>query len=262
METNRRGFIKAAGLATLGLVIAKPVVDIFGRGQTGKASTAVSSSADTTTKWGMAINIDTCAHADGCTKCIDACHGYHNVPDIDDKDDEIKWLYKAPFEKVFPEHENEFIVSGMKDIPVLVLCNHCEHPPCIRVCPTNATFKREDGIVMMDYHRCIGCRYCMAGCPYGSRSFNWKKPDPYIKEKNVDFPTRTRGVVEKCNFCAKRLFEGLLPACVEACPENAMTFGNLIDEDSELRKILRTYHILRRFPELGTEPNVYYYTTH
>ena len=113
---------------------------------------------------------------------------------------------------------------------------------------------------MMDYHRCIGCRYCMAGCPYGSRSFNWQNPVPFIKEKNPNYPTRTRGVVEKCNFCAKRLSEGLLPACVEACPEKALTFGNLLDPNTEIREILKTRHILRRFPELGTEPNVYYYT--
>ena len=80
---------------------------------------------------------------------------------------------------------------------------------------------------MMDFHRCIGCRYCMAGCPYGSRSFNWKDPRPFIKKINLEFPTRTKGVVEKCNFCEERLVQGLLPACVEACKEKALVFGDL-----------------------------------
>jgi molybdopterin-containing oxidoreductase family iron-sulfur binding subunit len=98
----------------------------------------------------------------------------------------------------------------------------------------------------------------MAGCPYGSRSFNWRNPRPFINEINPDFPTRTRGVVEKCNFCAKRLAEGLLPACVEVCPEKALVFGNLEDLDSEVREILRSQHIIQRLPELGTKPSVYY----
>ena len=263
METNRRGFLKVAGLAALGLIVAKPAIDVFNRMQSPPTSsiaeTPLAAESISTTKWGMAINLKACSESDACTECIDACHSYHNVPDIDNKEEEIKWIYKAPYEKVFPEHENEFMDSGMKDVPVLLFCNHCEYPPCVKVCPTRATWKREDGIVMMDSHRCIGCRYCMAGCPYGSRSFNWKKPDPFIKEENPDFPTRTRGVVEKCNFCAKRLSKGLQPACVEACPEKALTFGNLLDPDTEIREILRTRHIIRRLPELGTEPNVYYY---
>lgn len=264
METSRRGFLKVAGLATLGFMIAKPAIDVFARIQSSRASsiaetpTAVGSTA--TTKWAMAVNMKACEEKDGCRECIDACHSYHNVPDIGNVEEELKWIWKAPYEKVFPENENEFIESGMRGAEVMLLCNHCEHPPCIKVCPTRATWKREeDGIVMMDFHRCIGCRYCMAGCPYGARSFNWKDPRPFIKEQNPDFPTRTRGVVEKCNFCAKRLSKGLPPACVEACPEKALTFGNLLDPKSEIREILRTHHILRRLPELGTEPNVYYY---
>ncbi|MFC2046773.1 sulfate reduction electron transfer complex DsrMKJOP subunit DsrO [Chloroflexota bacterium] len=261
MQTNRRGFIKVAGLAALGFVVAKPVFDFFVRMQSTKASTTALTPAQTTTttKWGMAINMKACSERDDCRECINACHSYHNVPDIDNKEEGIKWIYKAPFEKVFPEHENEFIASGMKEVPIILLCNHCKHPPCIKVCPTKATWKREDGIVMMDYHRCIGCRYCMGGCPYGSRSFNWKYPRPFIREVNPDFPTRTRGVVEKCNFCAKRLSQGLSPACVEACPEKALTFGNLLDHESEISEILRTHNIIRRLPELGTDPNIYYY---
>jgi molybdopterin-containing oxidoreductase family iron-sulfur binding subunit len=206
----------------------------------------------------MVVNLKACLEKDGCIECIDACHRVHNVPDFGNKKDEIKWIWTAPYEKVFPEQEHECIEKSLKGTPVIVLCNHCDNPPCIKYCPTGATWKREDGIVMMDYHRCIGCRYCMAGCPYGSRSFNWRDPRPFITEINPDFPTRTRGVVEKCNFCAKRLADGLLPACVEACPEKALVFGNLEDLDSEVREILRSQHIIQRLPELGTKPSVYY----
>jgi Fe-S-cluster-containing dehydrogenase component len=110
----------------------------------------------------------------------------------------------------------------------------------------------------MDFHRCIGCRYCMAGCPYGSRSFNWRDPRPFIQQPTLDFPTRTRGVVEKCNFCEERLATGELPACVEACKERALIFGDLKDRNSDLRKALEGKHLLQRMPELGTKPRIYY----
>jgi molybdopterin-containing oxidoreductase family iron-sulfur binding subunit len=140
----------------------------------------------------------------------------------------------------------------------LVLCNHCENAPCVKVCPTKATWKREDGIIMMDYHRCIGCRYCMAACPYGARSFNWKDPRPFIKNINQDFPTRTKGIVEKCNFCEERLAKGLMPACVEACKDRALTFGDLAAPESKVKVLLSEKYSIRRKPFLGTEPKVYY----
>jgi len=262
METNRRGFIKVAGLAALGLVVAKPVLDLVSRSPV-QASTPAGAPATPEhligKRWGMAVNMKACTVKDGCTACIDACHQVHNVPDIGNIEENIKWIWPQRYEEVFAEAEGEFIDSGMKGVPVLLLCNQCTDPPCVKYCPTRATWKREDGIIMVDYHRCIGCRYCMAGCPYGSRSFNWKNPRPYIKEINPDFPTRTRGVVEKCNFCSERLAKGLLPACVEACEEKALIFGNLEDSNTEIREILRSHHILRRLPELGTEPNVYYF---
>jgi Fe-S-cluster-containing dehydrogenase component len=150
----------------------------------------------------------------------------------------------------------------VKHLPFLLLCNHCDNPPCVRVCPTQATFKREsDGIVMMDMHRCIGCRYCVVGCPDGSRSFNWRDPRPHIANIRQDFPTRTKGVVEKCNFCAERLAKGKEPACVEASRQegcNAIKFGDLLDPDSEVRRLLERNNTIRRKPELGTSPMVYY----
>ncbi|HSC71078.1 MAG TPA: 4Fe-4S dicluster domain-containing protein, partial [Candidatus Methylomirabilis sp.] len=168
---------------------------------------------------------------------------------------EVKWIWKAPFAKVFPA-ESEY--AALKDVQVPVLCNHCDNPPCVRVCPTAATWKREDGIVMMDWHRCIGCRYCVAGCPYGSRSFNWRDPRPHIQALNPAFPTRSKGVVEKCNLCEERLARGEPPACVAACEEKALVFGNLEDPGSAVRQLLRTRYTIRRRPELGTRPAIYY----
>jgi molybdopterin-containing oxidoreductase family iron-sulfur binding subunit len=112
----------------------------------------------------------------------------------------------------------------------------------------------------MDMHRCIGCRFCMAGCPYGSRSFNFMDPRPYIAETNHDYPTRSKGVVEKCNFCAERLFLGQVPACVEAVQKRsgALVFGDLTQPSSDIRRIMREEHAIRRKPGLGTGPNVYY----
>jgi len=255
MEVDRRGFLKIAGLAMLGLA-AKPALDVLSRLKLVEASPTARTLVGK--RWAMVVNLKACLAKDGCRQCIDACHHVHNVPDFSNPKDEIKWIWTAPYEKVFPEQEHEFIEEGLKGSPVILLCNQCDNPPCVKYCPTKATWKREDGIIMMDYHRCIGCRYCMAGCPYGARSFNWKNPDPFIDEINPDFPTRTRGVVEKCNFCEERLAEGLLPACVEACPEKALVFGDLEDSDSEVREVLHSHHIIQRLPELGTKPNVYY----
>lgn len=253
MHVSRRGFLKLGGLAILGL-LAKPVLDAFSRLKILEASPG----ALVGKRWGMIIDLNACRARDGCRDCLDACHRVHNVPDFGNPKDEIKWTWPVPYEEAFPEQEHEFVVKGLRDRPAIVLCNHCDNPPCVSVCPTGATWKREDGIVMMDYHRCIGCRYCMAACPYGSRSFNWRNPGPFIDEINPDFPTRTKGVVEKCNFCEERLAEGLLPACVEACPEKALVFGDLEDADSEARKILGLRYTIQRKPSLGTKPKVFY----
>jgi len=255
MEFDRRGLLKVAGLSLLGL-IAAPAWYVISRAKLPGKSPAPGILPEK--KWGMVINLKKCWAEDGCTDCIDACHRIHNVPDFGNPKDEIKWIWKVPHGRAFPEHGHEFTEETSTGRPVPVLCNQCDDPPCIKYCPTRATWRREDGIVMMDYHRCIGCRYCMAGCPYGSRSFNWKNPRPFVRKINFDFPTRTKGVVEKCNFCQERLAEGLLPACVEACKEKALIFGDLNDRDSEVRKILRSRKIIQRLPELGTKPKVYY----
>ena len=180
--------------------------------------------------------------------CIDACCKAHNIPEIEEPKHQVKWIWPEEFWDVF---------SAQLDVPkrmvIPVLCNHCENPPCVRVCPTKATFKRNNGIVMMDYHRCIGCRFCMAACPYGARSFNWIDPRPFVKDRNPEFPTRTKGVVEKCDFCAERLDKGQSPACVEAS-NGAIIFGDI----NEVRNVLNNRYAIRRKPDLGTQPSVYY----
>jgi Fe-S-cluster-containing dehydrogenase component len=191
-------------------------------------------------------------------KCIDACVKEHNIPKIEKKTHQIKWIWDEPYTHAFIEQENEKLPKTIQEMPVLLLCNHCDNPPCTDVCPTQATWRRDsDGVVMMDWHRCIGCRYCMAACPYGSRSFNWFDPRPDIDNMHADYPTRKKGVVEKCTFCDERLARGQIPACVEVA-KGAMIFGNLNDPLSPVRRILANRFSLRRKPELGTHPEIYY----
>ena len=208
--------------------------------------------------FGYAFNVTRC---EGYMECVAACVKENNL------DRKSNTQYIRIFEM---EHGQMSPESGdgkyFHEVPVEdhfymgVQCFHCNNAPCVKACPTKATFKREsDGIVLMDFHRCIGCRFCMAACPYGSRSFNFRDPRPFIDEKemNTQFPTRTKGVVEKCNFCAERLAEGKMPACVEAS-DGAIVFGDLKDPHSEVREVLREHFTLRRKQNLGTEPCVYY----
>jgi len=263
MSVDRRKFFKIAGLTALGLA-GKPVFEVFAQGEDPIDSIPAvpeigqSTGPLTARRWAMVVDIKKCLNEGECTDCIVACHAVHNVPDFDNRKDEVKWIWKEPFHHAFHEQEHPYLQEEVKHHPVLVFCNHCDDPPCVKVCPTQATWKRDDGIVMMDQHRCIGCRYCVAGCPYGSRSFNWRDPRPFITEINPNYPTRTRGVVEKCNFCAERLAVGKVPACVEACKAKAMTFGDLENADSEIRELLRERYTIRRKPGLGTNPEIYY----
>ncbi len=253
MKSSRRTFLKITGLSLIGWG-AKPVLETLAGNESSKILRPPE--ALKAKQWAMVINSQRCPN--GCNDCIQACHNIHNVPDFGNEKDEIKWIWNERFADAFPGQEHPYIQAGVKERPVPVLCNHCENPPCVRVCPTQATFKREDGIVMMDFHRCIGCRFCIAGCPYGARSMNYRDPRPLIKKINPAFPTRTKGVVEKCNFCEERLAEGLLPACVVACKDKALVFGDLGNSDSDVRKLLQAHFTIRRKPELGTQPQVYY----
>lgn len=257
MDRNRRSFLKLAGVGAIGLG-AKPLLSAVGPGGPPAPKTAQRQEALTAAHWAMVIDTRRFTSEKDFEPLIEACHKIHNVPKLENRRHEIKWIWTAPYENAFPSKENRYLNARIADLPFLVLCNHCEDPPCCRACPTQATFKRQsDGIVLMDFHRCIGCRFCMAACPFGARSFNFRDPRPFITETNPKYPTRMKGVVEKCNFCAERLVEGKMPACVEAS-DGALAFGDLEDPESEVRKLLRENYTIRRKESLGTGPNVYY----
>ena len=270
MDNKRRNFLKMAGAAALAGISAPAVVQLSGKNAVaasggGHAADAAhggghGEEAPTGIRLGMVIDMRKLyGKPELMDKAINACNKVHNVPHIEEKKNEIKWIWKTPFENAFPEHSVYHSSKTTKENDFLVLCNHCDDPPCVRVCPTKATFRLDNGIVAMDYHRCIGCRFCMMGCPYGARSFNWFDPRPYIEEYNPEFATRMRGVVEKCNFCGERLAKGEEPACVEALKETgAIVFGDLNDPESELRKVIDENHTLQRKPALGTKPSVFY----
>jgi molybdopterin-containing oxidoreductase family iron-sulfur binding subunit len=273
MDKQRRKFLKIAGVAALAGIGAPALVRLSSsnaiaashgapEGQAAAAAHgATVEAAPQGVRLGMVIDMRRIIEQpELLDNAITACNNAHNVPQIDNRKSEIKWIWKAPFENVFPEQSAYHIAKNVKDSDFAVLCNHCDEPPCVRACPTKATFKMaKNGIVAMDYHRCIGCRFCMAACPYGARSFNWEDPRPYIKKYNKDFASRMRGVVEKCNFCSERLALGQEPACVEACQgTGAIVFGDLNDAQSEIRQLLDKDFAIQRNASLGTKPSVFY----
>ena len=170
---------------------------------------------------------------------------------------EVKWIWKEPFDRAFPSQETSLTPMPLKDKPVLVLCNHCDNPPCVRVCPTQATWKREDGIVMMDWHRCIGCRYCMAACPYGSRSFNWVDPRPQIAELEPGLPHPDQGRGREVHVLrrAPRRRDSCRPVSRRA-RRRRWSSATWTIPGSEVRQLLRARYTIRRKPELGTQPEV------
>jgi Fe-S-cluster-containing dehydrogenase component len=254
---SRRHLLIGSGAAIGAAAVAR-----LGRSQSMATPTDASSP-----NWGIAVDLGRCASRVGCTACIDACHEVHRVPSSERPTGEppggdrhaIAWLWKEPFARVFPEQAHPYQSTVSAALPTLVLCNHCKHPPCTRVCPTGATWRRDDGIVAMDVHRCIGCRYCMTACPFEARSFNWNTPRP--GPSTSTYPSRTAGVVEKCTLCVERIDRGQPPLCVETCRDRgaeALTFGDLRDATSPLRQLLATRRVLRRRPGLGTEPSIFY----
>lgn len=254
MRITRKHFLRLSGLSLLAAG-CKQRTNITAP---QSAESATKAESERPVRWGMVVDLKRCRGTNCSRECIHACNAAHNIPQFADRAHEVKWIWTEPFVNVFPFSPAAALESGAPALDVPLMCNHCADPPCTRVCPTQATWKREDGIVMMDWHRCIGCRYCVAACPYGSRSFNWQDPRPAIATVNPDFPTRTKGVVEKCNFCEERLARGQQPACVEACAKKVFVFGNLADPDSAARQLLRSRFAIQREPELGTGPSVYY----
>ncbi|MGE9984067.1 sulfate reduction electron transfer complex DsrMKJOP subunit DsrO [Desulfovibrio sp. SGI.169] len=261
MNTSRRSFLKVAGLSAFAL--SSGMASLAGttgaaRAQIAPGRYARGEKALTAKRWAMVIDTRQFHTPRDYEPLIEACHKVHNVPHIPGNQN-IKWLWLDKYDRAFPDDMNAHISDRTRQAAYPLLCNHCSNPPCVRVCPTQATYKMEDGIVAMDYHRCIGCRFCMAGCPYGARSFNFVDPRKYLSDPvpNPAFPTRMIGVVEKCTFCAERLAEGKMPACVEASGGKIL-FGDLEDPNSTVRQALAANYSIRRKPNLGTQPGVYY----
>jgi len=267
MDIKRRQFLKIAGLSSLAGMTAPAALQMLFKGEFPNSAHASSGATEDShaavksgKRYGMVIDHRKFVADPGLAqRCVDACHSIHNVPLFPNPKDEIKWIWETKYENAFTSKPHNYKNEDVEGTKFLVLCNHCDNPPCVRVCPTKATYKNEDGLVLMDFHRCIGCRFCMAACPFGSRSFNWRNPRPFIKKFNPEFPSRMRGVVEKCNFCAERLGKGLQPACVEASADSrGIVFGDLNDSSSEIRLILKHNFTIQRKPELGTAPSIFY----
>ena len=259
MNANRRQFLKVASLSAMALssgmstLCASEALAQIAPGKYEKGEKTRKAK-----RWAMVIDTRKFSGEKDYAPLIEACHKAHNVPNIPG-DKNIKWFWLDSYAHTFPDDMNEHMSQKITKAVYPLLCNHCTNPPCVRVCPTQATYKMEDGIVAMDSHRCIGCRFCMAGCPYGARSFNFTDPRKHLPDPvpNPTFPTRMIGVVEKCTFCAERLAVGKLPACVEASMGKIL-FGDLNDPESTVCKALASNYSIRRKPNLGTQPGVYY----
>jgi molybdopterin-containing oxidoreductase family iron-sulfur binding subunit len=196
----------------------------------------------------MVIDLTRCRN--GCTACVDACREENNVAHHGDSRWDIHWIRKVGLKSKKDPN------APVK--PMLLLCNHCDKPPCAQVCPVQATYKREDGIVIVDHHRCIGCRYCMIACPYNARFFNFKETEEW---PNKEFPKRSHGVAESCTLCAHLLESSETPACAAACERigaAAIHVGDFNDPDSNVSKLVAEHSVKRLKEDLGTEPKVHY----
>ncbi len=214
--------------------------------------------------YGYALDLSRCI---GCRRCVYACVKENNQS----RNPQIQWIRVLEMEKAkgidFAEanpYYNPDKVPDPEHFYVPVACQQCRNPQCTRVCPVGATWQEPDGIVVIDYDWCIGCRCCMAACPYGARHFNWGQPEIPADELNPNMHylgnrPRPRGVVEKCTFCIQRTRAGRYPACVEICPVGARKFGNLLDPESEISRILREKRVFVLKAELKTEPKFYYF---
>ncbi len=204
------------------------------------------------TRYGFVIDAKNCI---ACHSCAVACKVENNLPD------EVWW--------------NRILTDGgpnmdspagtYPDLSITTFpmgCQHCENPACVKVCPVGATYKDADtGVVRQDYEKCIGCRMCIAACPYtGVRNFNWEEPQYAIGQPMgaLDIPVHQKHVVEKCTMCWHRLAKGQIPACIEPCPARIRFWGDFDDPESEVSKLIAENGYHQLLPDEGTEPNVYY----
>ena len=232
--------------------------------QYGKKVTVADTPAQDGVRFGYGLDLSRCI---GCRRCVYACVKENNQS----RDPQLHWIRVLRQEQekgVDLEGANQYYDTakvpeeGYAYIPVQ--CQQCENPPCVRTCPVGATWQEPDGIVVIDYDWCIGCRCCVAACPYGARHFNWGEPSIPAEEINPNTHylgnrPRPRGVVEKCTFCIQRVRTGRYPACVEICPVGARKFGNLLDPESEIRYLLEHKRVFILKSELNTQPKFFYY---
>lgn len=215
--------------------------------------------------WGYGLDLSRCI---GCRRCVYACVKENNQSRVNPQ---LQWIRVVRLKNgSLINLENAEHYYNPETVPepgfmyMPVQCQHCENPPCVRVCPVKATWKEPDGIVVVDYNWCIGCRYCMAACPYKGRVFNWGEPNIPVEELNTDVHylgnrPRMKNVVEKCTFCVQRVRNGRYPACVEACPTGTRKFGNLLDPNSEIRYLIEKKRVFRLKEDLNAEPKFYYF---
>jgi Fe-S-cluster-containing dehydrogenase component len=217
--------------------------------------------------FGYGLDLGRCI---GCRRCVYACVAENNQS----RSPQIHWIRVFEFESkdvtrsINFENGTPFYNHGLQPaegmIYLPIACQQCENPPCVMACPTQATWKEPDGITVIDYDWCIGCRYCMAACPYGARYFNWAEPEIPADDINPNLHLlgnrpRQHGVVEKCTFCIQRTRQGRYPACVEVCPVGARKFGNMLDPDSEIRQLLKRKRTFVLKAEIGTDPKFFYF---
>lgn len=210
-----------------------------------------------------ALNISRCI---GCRKCVHACVAENNQS----RAPEIQYIRVLQMEKgsinleTADHHYQLPVVPDQRSYYMPVQCHQCAKPPCVKVCPVEATWQEPDGITVIDYDWCIGCRYCEAACPYWARRFNFAEPQVPADKLNPEMSylsnrPRRRGVMEKCTFCLHRTREGRLPACLEVCPTGSRKFGNVLDPDSEVTYILRHKRVYVLKEDVGTLPRFFYY---
>ena len=212
--------------------------------------------------FGYAFNVSRC---EGFMECVAACVRENNL----DRKSNTQYIriFELEHGQMSPEvGDGKFFhqVPLADHFYMGVQCYHCDNPPCVKACPTRATWKEPDGIVVVDYDWCIGCRHCIAACPYFGRRFNWNEPvvpaaEVTRRQHYLGNRLRRKGQMEKCTFCVQRSRNGRLPACVEACPTGARVFGNLLDPDSEIRFVLQNKKVYRFKEDLGTDPKFWYF---